>query len=138
GTDQLGRDVLSNLLYGFRTALQISVPVMVLAIITGIGAGSAAAYFGNHKIKLSRAGIFSFCGWLPATFFYAYYQRQPLYKAPETPAIVFISGIGWVLSLALLAYATAKALKMLPFFRKKHPFPLDEIILTLLEFLTSV
>ena len=31
GTDQLGRDVLVNLLYGFRTGFQIALPVMVTA-----------------------------------------------------------------------------------------------------------
>ena len=43
GTDQLGRDVWANLLYGGRTAFLVALPVMLLAMVIGSGTGLAAA-----------------------------------------------------------------------------------------------
>src|SRR6476646_4794355 len=36
GTDQLGRDVFTNLLYGCQTALLVSFPAMLLATFIGV------------------------------------------------------------------------------------------------------
>jgi peptide/nickel transport system permease protein len=45
GTDKNGIDVLSQLLYGARSALQISVPVVLLSAAIGTAIGTAAGYF---------------------------------------------------------------------------------------------
>src|SRR6478735_6366605 len=57
GTDHLGRDVLVNLLFGFRTGLLIALPVMLVALIIGISLGSLAGFFGNRQFRVSRAGL---------------------------------------------------------------------------------
>lgn len=47
GTDGNGRDILSRLIYGSRTALLVaSVPVLVAGVL-GLGIGLAAGYFGG-------------------------------------------------------------------------------------------
>ena len=69
GTDQLGRDVLVNLLYGFQTAFLIAVPVMIFAILAGTLLGSAAGFFGNRSLRISKAAILVFLFWLPVVFF---------------------------------------------------------------------
>ena len=45
GTDQLGRDVLSRVLYGGRDAMLISLVAAVLSVGVGTALGLAAAYF---------------------------------------------------------------------------------------------
>ena len=45
GTDQLGRDVLSRVLYGGRNAMLISLVAAVLSVGLGTALGLAAAYF---------------------------------------------------------------------------------------------
>lgn len=45
GTDQLGRDVLSRVIYGGRNAMLISLVAAVLAVGVGTALGLAAAYF---------------------------------------------------------------------------------------------
>jgi ABC-type dipeptide/oligopeptide/nickel transport system permease subunit len=47
GTDQLGRDILSRIIYGARTSLEISISAVLLGNIVGIILGIAAAYYGG-------------------------------------------------------------------------------------------
>lgn len=48
GTDNLGRDVLSRLIWGARTALVVAVVATVLAALLGTALGAAAGYFGGR------------------------------------------------------------------------------------------
>ena len=48
GTDQLGRDILSRLLYGARISLRIAVIVALLAGVTGTLIGVFCGYFGGQ------------------------------------------------------------------------------------------
>jgi peptide/nickel transport system permease protein len=47
GTDELGRDVLSRLIYGARVALWVGIVTVVLAGTLGIGGGLVAGYLGG-------------------------------------------------------------------------------------------
>lgn len=48
GTDQFGRDVLSRLLYGARTALLVGLVASLLGASAGLMLGVASAYFGGR------------------------------------------------------------------------------------------
>ncbi|MFT6167865.1 MAG: peptide/nickel transport system permease protein [Vicingaceae bacterium] len=54
GTDDLGRDVLSQLIHGSRTAFIIGFGVILLAGIIGILLGGIAGYFGDHSLMVSK------------------------------------------------------------------------------------
>ncbi|MCC8090108.1 MAG: ABC transporter permease [Oscillospiraceae bacterium] len=47
GTDDLGRDILSRVIYGGRYSLTISIIAVLFAILIGIIMGAAAGYFGG-------------------------------------------------------------------------------------------
>lgn len=47
GTDELGRDTLSRLLWGARLSLSISVTVVAVSLILGITVGGLAGYIGG-------------------------------------------------------------------------------------------
>ncbi len=47
GTDQLGRDYLTRVLYGGRVSLFVGVMVVIIILIIGVPVGMAAGYFGG-------------------------------------------------------------------------------------------
>jgi ABC-type dipeptide/oligopeptide/nickel transport systems, permease components len=48
GTDEFGRDILSRLIYGARTAMIISLSASTLGVVAGAILGMASAYFGGR------------------------------------------------------------------------------------------
>lgn len=66
GTDHLGRDVLSRIMYGSRITIFIGLAVTLAGLITGVLLGSLAGFFGNFTdtvimkiidVKMSFPGI---------------------------------------------------------------------------------
>ncbi|HWP29693.1 MAG TPA: ABC transporter permease [Chloroflexota bacterium] len=47
GTDELGRDILSRLLYGARVSLAVGLVVQALILVVGVPIGALAGYFGG-------------------------------------------------------------------------------------------
>lgn len=54
GTDQLNRDILARLLYGYRSALVFSVFFVAFTYLIGVSFGCATAYFGGWFDLLSQ------------------------------------------------------------------------------------
>ena len=52
GTDTLGRDVLSRLIWGTGTAIQIGLGAMLIALVLGVVLGGMAGYFGGLVDRL--------------------------------------------------------------------------------------
>src|SRR3989454_1198071 len=52
GTDDLGRDLLTRILYGGRISLSIGVLAMTLAVLMGTAVGAPAGYFRGAVAKL--------------------------------------------------------------------------------------
>ena len=76
GTDQLGRDILSRVLFGARVSMLVSICVVLSSGIAGLAIGSLAGYFGGWldrfvNIMLINAFL-SFPGILLAIAFAAF------------------------------------------------------------------
>ena len=48
GTDELGRDVLSRVLYGARISLYIQITAVILSLIMGVILGAIAGFYGGY------------------------------------------------------------------------------------------
>jgi ABC-type dipeptide/oligopeptide/nickel transport system permease subunit len=47
GTDELGRDMLSRLIYGARVSLAVAIVAQLVIVLIGVPVGAAAGYFGG-------------------------------------------------------------------------------------------
>ncbi len=56
GTDDVGRDMLSRLIYGARLSLLIGFVVVTLALLVGSGAGAAGGVRGRDRRHRHHAG----------------------------------------------------------------------------------
>ena len=52
GTDKLGRDILSRVLYGGRISLLVGVTTVVISLAIGLSIGSLSGYFGGWADQL--------------------------------------------------------------------------------------
>ena len=76
GTDELGRDILSRVLFGARVSMLVSVSVVLMSGIVGLTIGSFGGYFGgalDHIVNIVLINAFlSFPGILLAIAFAAF------------------------------------------------------------------
>jgi peptide/nickel transport system permease protein len=57
GTDDLGRDILSRVLYGGRVSLQAGLLTVAFALAVGVPLGLAAGFFGGRTDDLIMRGV---------------------------------------------------------------------------------
>ena len=57
GTDQLGRDVLSRIVWGTRVSLAVGIAATLLATLVGTAIGLIAGYYGRHVDNLLMRGV---------------------------------------------------------------------------------
>jgi microcin C transport system permease protein len=94
GTDDVGRDLLARLIYGFRISVLFGLALTLGASVIGVAAGAVQGYFGGWVDLLFQRGIEVWSG-LPV-----------LYLLIILASIVTPS-FGWLLGLMLLFSWTA-------------------------------
>jgi len=124
GTDPLGQDVWTLLLYGARTALLVSLPTAGLAIGLGSGLGLVAGYWSDTRLR------FALSYWLTGACSATAYI---LFQASNTAAMVW-----WPLVLLAAALLLGKVLSGIPYLRRQLAVPIDKILLAAITLLAAL
>lgn len=119
GTDELGRDVLSRLLYAGRISLLVSLVATGLSIIIGVAVGSIAGYYGGlaDTVLMRFTDIMLSLPSLPLLLIFSKTLRDfgPLRRAlgDNTSVVIIITVLtlfGWM-NVARLVYGSVLSLK---------------------------
>ncbi len=143
GTENIGRDILSSLIHGTRIALTVGLVSMSIATLIGILLGALAGFFGDNRIKISRASVLMLIIGLFFAYFYGFSARS--FIISENFKTSLLSGITQVVfsffiffGVLILFYAAGWVLKLIPFFKTKVAIPLDIIVQRLTEIFLSI
>ncbi|MBB3993688.1 peptide/nickel transport system permease protein [Sulfitobacter undariae] len=97
GTDQLGRDILSQMIHGGRVSMAVGWAAMVLSLLIGTAVGVAAGYFKRADFILMRlTDLVLSLPILPLVLLAVTLFRQPLTKffgSPESGMFVLIVSV---------------------------------------------
>jgi peptide/nickel transport system permease protein len=107
GTDQLGRDVLSRLIWGARISLQISMYAVTIAFVCGVTVGVISSYFGSW-IDTILMRIVDVLLAFPALVLAI---TVAAYLGPSMKNIVLVIGIVYTPVFARLTYVVTRAIK---------------------------
>ena len=107
GTDHLGRDLLSRIMYGARIALAIAVPAVLISVIFGVILGLLGGYLGgpvDDGVVIILDSIQAFPGVILALAILAL-------LGPSLVNEIFIIGIAWIPAYARVTRAQAMSAK---------------------------
>ncbi len=143
GTEELGRDVLSAMIHGTRIAFMVGLVSMFIATVIGIVLGALAGFFGDERLKFSRASIFLTVLFLIPAYFYAFQSRSHILSAAIGESFIRFFGQLMVSFLILvgffgLIWLIEKPLKKINWLAQKVNMPIDIMVQRLIEVLVSI
>jgi peptide/nickel transport system permease protein len=107
GTDHLGRDLLSRIMYGARIALGTAVPAVLISVIFGVILGLLGGYLGgpvDDGVVIILDSIQAFPGVILALAILAL-------LGPSLVNVIFVIGIAWIPAYARVTRAQAMSAK---------------------------
>jgi peptide/nickel transport system permease protein len=104
GTDDLGRDILSRLMFGARVSVEVGLGANALAITIGVVVGLCAGYYGRWV----EAVLMRFTDFMMAFPFLLFVMALVAVLQPSiTNIFIAIASIGWITTARVIRAETA-------------------------------
>ncbi len=111
GADDLGRDVLSRLMYAGRISLSVGVAAMLVTLVVGFAVGAFAAYYGGWiDTVLMRLTDVMLC--FPSVFLLLFVAA---FVTPSLGSMALMIGLTCWMEIARIVHAQILALKSADF-----------------------
>jgi peptide/nickel transport system permease protein len=111
GTDRLGRDVWTRLIYGARVSLSVGILAVLLSIAIGMSIGGAAGFWGG-PVGTVLLGVTDFALAVPRV---ALLLLLAALWNPNTVLVIIVLGVtGWM-PIARLVHGEVRGLAVRPF-----------------------
>jgi peptide/nickel transport system permease protein len=111
GTDDLGRDVLTRLLYAGQISLSVGIAAMLVTVVVGFAVGASAAYYGRWvDIVLMRLTDVMLC--FPSVFLLLFVAA---FVTPSLTSMALMIGLTCWMEIARIIYAQILSLKQADF-----------------------
>lgn len=142
GTDALGRDTLSGIIYGLRYSLWIGILSTLIAAIIGITLGLISGYHGDKGYRISYVNYVMFIPVMVYAWFIAFVVRNEIIL--QGFEVSMLKGIiQFIFSLLIFIGGPAfifMFIERIPFppFNRKTNFPIDSALSRLNEILGSL
>ena len=105
GTDDRGRDLLAQLLYGFRVSVLFGLALMVIGVLLGVVAGAIQGFFGG-KTDLLLQRLSEIWGSMPELYLLIIFSA--VFAPSVALLLILLSLFGW---LGLADYVRAEFLR---------------------------
>jgi peptide/nickel transport system permease protein len=111
GTDDLGRDVLTRLMYAGQISLSVGVAAMLVTVVIGFAVGAAAAYLGGWvDVVLMRLTDIMLC--FPSVFLLLFVAA---FVPPSLATMALMIGLTSWMEIARIIYSQILSLKQADF-----------------------
>jgi len=114
GTDQLGRDILSRIMYGARTSLIVSISAVLLGNIIGVILGIVAAYYGGWVFAIIMRitdALMAFPSILLFILIAGLASTSGVAGGGGLPVLIFALGFGGIAGMARMMCGLALSVK---------------------------
>ncbi|MDR2852010.1 MAG: ABC transporter permease [Burkholderiaceae bacterium] len=105
GTDDRGRDLLAQLVYGFRVSVLFALALTAVGTVVGIAAGAVQGYFGG-KADLTMQRLIEIWGAMPELYLLIIFSA--IFAPSVALLLVLLSLFGW---MGLADYVRAEFLR---------------------------
>jgi len=105
GTDDRGRDLLAQLLYGFRVSVLFGLALTAVGVMLGIAAGAVQGFFGG-RIDLAFQRFIEIWGSMPELYLLIIFS--PIFSPSVALLLILLSLFGW---MGLSDYVRAEFLR---------------------------
>ncbi len=137
GTDDIGRDIAAEMIYGTRISLMVGIIAMGVATFIGLLLGGLAGFFGDDRLRVSRPSLVLNTIGIFLGIFYGFGARS-FNAVEEGGEYMIFTGL---LIFVVIMVLTNLLVKLIEYYfpsKKKIAIPIDIIVMRIIEIMNSI